>query len=69
MPALCTTLEQISDPGTDIFIAHGRNRQAEGAFLRRCSTAFLAEEMLSNKLHKKYQTSDVRVLRLSKVTR
>jgi hypothetical protein len=68
IPALAATLRAVSDGATEILLAHGRNRQAEPAFLRACVGKFTAEDVPSSELDAVYQCTDVRVLRLRKST-
>jgi hypothetical protein len=50
---------------TQILIAHGRNRGAEPAFLRRCEGVFRVERVAGAELDPLYQCNDVDVLRLA----
>lgn len=63
---LVTTLKSVSTEDTEVFIAHGRNRQAEVAFLAVCGGSFAVTDVASNELDPVYQCSDVRVMRLRK---
>ena len=63
---LVASLVAISHKDCSIYLAYGRNRQAEGAFLRACSGRFACEDVPEDQLHPIYQCSDVRVLKLSK---
>ncbi len=61
---LITTIKAVSTRDTEILIAHGRNRQAEGAFLAACEGSFAVTDFASDELDPVYQCSDVRVMRL-----
>jgi hypothetical protein len=63
---LVASLAAISHKDCNIYLAYGRNRQGEGAFLRACSGRFACEDVLEDQLHPIYQCIDVRVLKLSK---
>jgi hypothetical protein len=54
-----------SGRGTQIMIAHGRNRGAEAEFLRRCRGVFDVARVPGSELDPLYQCSDVDVLRLT----
>jgi len=64
---LIRSLTGLSHEGTEIFMAHGRNRQAEGVFLRACAGTFACSDVPESELHEVYQCSDVRVLKLRKL--
>ncbi len=64
---LVASLAAMSHEGCNIYIAYGRNRQAEGAFLKACSGSFACEDVPEEQLHPIYQCSDVRVLKLRKL--
>ena len=66
VPALVATLLAVSDGRTEILLAHGRNRQAEAAFLQACMGSLTVEDVPSSELDPVYQCIDVRVLRLRK---
>lgn len=66
-PPLVATLLSVADERTAILIAHGRNRQAEGAFLRACTGLFRITDVPSAELDPLYQCTDVSVLRLEKL--
>ncbi|BDA45378.1 probable protein-lysine methyltransferase METTL21D [Coccomyxa sp. Obi] len=63
---LITTLKAVSTKDTEVFIAHGRNRQAEATFLAACVGSFAVTDVASDELDPLYQCSDVRVMRLRK---
>ena len=67
IPALMKTLMAASHQGTHIYIAHGRNRQAEATFLQLCNGKFRIAPITSNDLDDTYQTIDVDVLQLHKI--
>ena len=62
--SLVQTLLQLAAPTTQIIIAHGRNRQAEGRFLEAAQQSFSISDVASEELDSIYQCTDVRVLRL-----
>ena len=64
---LLTSLYALSHETSEVFLAHGRNRQAEGAFLKACSGRFSYVDVPKEQLHDVYQCSDVRVLKLSRL--
>lgn len=64
VPALVRTLAALAGPETQVIVAHGRNRQAETAFLAAASTHFMVAEVPSEELDEVYQCSDVTVVRL-----
>ncbi|GBF88102.1 hypothetical protein Rsub_00814 [Raphidocelis subcapitata] len=55
-------------PSTRVIVAHGRNRGAEGAFLRACEGAFAVARLPEARLHPDYACSDVDVLELTPLT-
>lgn len=61
---LVKTLAAVSAAKTQIFIAHGRNRQAEASFRAAAEAEFDTSEVASEDLDAVYQCSDVTVLRL-----
>jgi hypothetical protein len=62
---LVATLEAATDARSEVLVAHGRNRQAEPAFLRAAAAAaFEAADVAGAELDPVYQCSDVQVLRL-----
>ena len=65
---LIASLTALSHKGSDIFMAHGRNRQAEDTFLKACTGSFAHTDVPESELHRVYQCSDVRVLKLRKLT-
>lgn len=67
IPDLVKTLLATSNQGTDIYIAHGRNRQAEATFLQLCNGKFSIAQITSSNLDETYQTIDVDVLQLRKI--
>ncbi len=66
MGDLITTLKAVSSKDTEVVIAHGRNRQAKGAFLAACAGSFVVTDVASDELDPVYQCSDVRAMRLRK---
>ena len=66
MEPLVQSLAELSGKKTEVIIAYGRNRFAEGSFLAKCKPIFSVSEISSSELDEKYQCSDVRVLRLQK---
>lgn len=62
--SLVDSLVSLSGPETLILVAHGRNRQAEPAFLRACAGRLTMTDMPVEELHPVYHCSDVRVCRL-----
>ena len=67
IPDLLQTLVAASHQGTDIFVAHGRNKQAEATFMQHCTSRFSVAHVPSSQLDEVYQTIDVDVLQLHKV--
>lgn len=67
IPDLVQTLATAASHSTVILISHGRNRQAEGAFLHCCKGKFDVSQMDSSQLDEVYQTGDVDVLLLQSV--
>jgi len=63
IPDLMKTLVAAAAP-TDIYISHGRNRQAEHVFQNCCKKKFLVSQVSSSQLDEVYQTGDVDVLHL-----
>ena len=66
--ALAQSLERLAGSHTVVLLAYGRNRPAEGSFLRRIQNSFAASEVSSEELDSRYQCVDVTVLRLQKRT-
>ena len=65
IPALVRTLCAVSDAqATRIFLAHGRNRQAEAAFLEQCQPHFTVRTLDSSELHPDFHSVDIDVLEL-----
>lgn len=64
IPDLVKTLVAAASPFTDIYISHGRNRQAEHVFQSCCKGKFLVSQVGSSQLDEVYQTGDVDVLHL-----
>eukprot|EP00884_Botryococcus_braunii_P021511 jgi/Botrbrau1/8043/Bobra.13_2s0014.2 len=62
--SLVDSLVALSSPTTLILVAHGRNRQAEPAFLTACLGKLALEDVPYDDLHPVYRCSDVRVCRL-----
>jgi hypothetical protein len=65
---LVRTLVAASDENTRIYIAHGRNRQAEASFLAAAKAHFAVGEVSSDDLDEVYQCTDVTVWRLTKTS-
>ena len=63
---LVKTLAAVSAPHTYIYVAHGRNRQAEATFMRAAEGVFEVSEVPVSQLDDIYHCSDVSVLLLSK---
>lgn len=68
VPALVSTLAAVAGPATDVLLAHGRNRQAEPAFLSACQRLFAVADVPAGELDSVYSTGDVRVLRLRRLS-
>ena len=64
---LLTSLYALSHDTSEVFLAHGRNRQAEGAFLKASSGRFTFTDVPEEQLHDVYQCSDVRILKLTRL--
>lgn len=64
---LMASLGGLSHEGSEVFLAYGRNRQAEATFLTACAGTFAYADVPESELHHVYQCSDVRVLKLRKV--
>lgn len=64
---LIQSLLSLSQPSTEIYIAHGRNRQAEVSFMHMCADIFRVSHVASSDLDDVYQTIDVDVLELSRI--
>lgn len=64
---LVKTLVCASDLNTEIYIAHGRNRQAEATFVRLCRDRFHVAQLPRSDMDKTYQTVDVDVLKLTQI--
>ena len=56
-----------SSSATDIYIAHGRNRQAESTFVEACKGRLSISHISSDQLDEVYQTGDVDILLLHKI--
>ena len=67
IPDLLKTLIYAADHGSEIFIAHGRNRQAEATFVRLCNERFRMTHLTDSDMDEVYQTVDVDVLQLSRI--
>lgn len=67
IPALVKSLRDFSGPKTEIFICHGRNRQAEPQFLAAIQRHFSAVELAKGELDDVYNCVDVRVLKLQQL--
>ena len=68
VPALVNTIAAVAGPSSEVLLAHGRNRQAEPAFLRACEQVFAVADVPAAELDAMYCTGDVRVLRLHKLS-
>jgi hypothetical protein len=66
-PALVRTLAAAAGPASEVLLAHGRNRQAEPAFLAACAGVFAVADVPAADLDPAYTTGDVRVLRLRRL--
>ena len=64
---LLKTLVCASDQDTEMYIAHGRNRQAEATFVRLCSDKFHVAQLARSDMDEVYQAIDIDVLKVSKV--
>ena len=64
---LLASLTALSHAGSEVFMAYGRNRQAEDKFLRACAGTFAHADVPGTELHHVYQCSDVRTLKLRKL--
>ena len=64
---LVKTLLSASTQDTEIYIAHGRNRQAEATFKQMCIGSFHIAQLASTDMDDIYQTIDVDVLQLCKL--
>lgn len=69
IPDLVKTLVAAASSFTDIYISHGRNRQAEHVFQNCCQGRFLVSQVSSNQLDDVYQTGDVDVLQLQSMSK
>lgn len=67
IPNLVKTLSTASSLSTDIYISHGRNRQAEDVFMCYCEHTLDIRAISNSELDEVYQTIDVDVLHLNKV--
>jgi Lysine methyltransferase len=65
---LVQTLAAVSDVNTLIYIAHGRNRQAEASFLAAAEAHFAVREVPSDDLDGVYQCTDVTVWCLTQIS-
>jgi hypothetical protein len=63
--ALVDSLCALSSPQTRIIMAHGRNRQAEAAFLNACAGRLNVADIPYDDLHHVYRCGDVRVCQLT----
>ncbi|DBB00526.1 TPA: hypothetical protein ACH3X3_002225 [Trebouxia sp. C0006] len=68
IPDLVKTLVAAASPFTDIYISHGRNRQAEHVFQTCCKGKLLVSQVDSSQLDEVYQTGDVDVLHLQSMS-
>lgn len=67
VPDLVATLYAASSQHTQVYVAHGRNRQAEGTFLGCCKGYFDVSAVDGDCLDAVYRTGDVDVLQLQKL--
>ena len=65
---LIQTLVAVSDENTHIYIAHGRNRQAEASFLAAARAHFAVCEVPGSNLDGVYQCTDVTVWHLTRTS-
>lgn len=63
---LVATLTAVTTPASTVFLAHGRNRQAEASFLIKAAAEFNIDSVSSADLDSVFQCSDVTVLLLRK---
>lgn len=63
---LARSLEILCGSHTIVYMAYGRNRPAEAAFLLRVKNSFITSEVSTEELDSRYQCIDVTVLRLKK---
>ncbi|PSC72502.1 lysine methyltransferase METTL21D [Micractinium conductrix] len=68
IPALVASLAALVARGGEIYISHGRNRQAEPEFLAHAAAHFSVETVGSEELDEVYQSADVDVLRVRPLT-
>ena len=64
---LLASLGALSHERSEVFLAYGRNRQAEDRFFMACAGRFACSDVPESKLPPVYQCSDVRVLKLHKL--
>lgn len=69
VPPLVASLAALSGPDTEVYISHGRNRQAEPEFLEAARRHFNIEVVSSEELDEVYQCTDVDVIRLRPLSR
>ena len=67
IPDLVSTLCATCSESSQVYIAHGRNRQAEESFLQCCKESFEVSVVGNDQLDNVYQTGDVDVLLLHKL--
>ena len=67
VPDLVATLYATCSAESEVYIAHGRNRQAEDRFLHCCKGLFKVTVVEKDQLDDVYQTGDVDVLLLHKL--
>lgn len=67
IPDLITTLCATCSERSQVYIAHGRNRQAEEKFLQCCKGLFEVSVVGNDQLDTVYHTGDVDVLMLHKL--
>lgn len=67
IPELVTTLYATCTKDSQVFIAHGRNRQAEDKFMHQCKNLFQIAAVGKDQLDAVYQTGDVDVILLRRL--
>jgi len=66
IPHLVESLKIMSSLDTKIFVAHGRNRQAETTFMQMVEENFTVVKVAETELDERYQCIDVDVYLLQK---
>ena len=64
IPTLLRTLCAVSAESTRVFLAYGRNCQAEAAFLEQCQPHFTVRTLDSAELHPDFHSTDICVWEL-----